>query len=75
MTKTFCNMCGKEFDEFDKQEHFGFSYFDIGYGSKFDGGSIHMDLCCSCFDAVAEELNKKCKYSFLDKFIDDTEER
>lgn len=50
-----CDMCGKEFNEFDRQEDFGFYYPNIGYGSKFDGTHISIDLCCDCFDKMIEE--------------------
>lgn len=50
-----CNFCKKEFDVFDEQEGFGFHYSGIGYGSKFDGGSIDIDLCCDCFDKMMDE--------------------
>ena len=50
-----CNFCKKEFDALDNQEGFGFHYPRIGYGSKFDGGSIDIDLCCDCFDKMMDE--------------------
>lgn len=62
MTKTICNMCGKEFDMWDAQESFGF-YYHIGYGSKYDGEIIRCDLCCDCFDKMLDEyLIPKCKH-------------
>jgi len=54
MEKIFCNICGKEFDEFDMQEGFGFDYH-IGYGSKFDGERIKIVFCCDCFDKIVDE--------------------
>ena len=65
MTKTVCNLCGKEFDEWDIQEDLGLHY-TAGYGSKFDGDTIDCDLCCSCFDKLLNEyLIPKCKYSIF----------
>ena len=52
--KTVCNFCGKEFDEWDNQEGFGFTH-RVGFGSKFDGQVIEVDLCCDCFDKMMEE--------------------
>lgn len=61
-----CDFCGKELDEFDTQEGFGFHHSHIGYGSQYDGKSINIDLCCDCFDKMMEEyvepkleINKK----------------
>ena len=66
MKTTICNVCGKTFDMWDKQEDFGFEYF-VGYGSKFDGEQISANFCCSCFDRILEEVNKKCIHKFLDE--------
>lgn len=54
MVKRVCNMCGKDFDEWDTQENFGFQHH-VGYGSEFDGSNIRMDLCCKCFDRLMNE--------------------
>lgn len=65
MQKTVCNMCGKEFDLWDIQEGFGFDY-SVGYGSKYDGEHIHIDLCCDCFDEMMSSyILKKCMISPL----------
>ena len=53
MLKHVCNLCGKDFDEWDEQEEFGMHYH-AGYGSKFDGDTINCDLCCACFDELME---------------------
>lgn len=50
-----CDLCGKELNEFDMQENFGLHYSNIGYGSKFDGESIDVDICCTCFDKMMDE--------------------
>lgn len=62
MIKQVCNVCGKDFDEWDKQESFGLNY-DIGYGSDFDGSKIRLDLCCRCFDDLMNHILPKCKIS------------
>lgn len=62
MQKTFCNICGKEFDIWDNQESFGFHHLYVGYGSKFDGSHIDVDLCCDCFDELMDTyIIPKCK--------------
>lgn len=49
--KKICNLCGKEFDIWDEQEDFGFSY-DVGYGSDYDGEHLEAHFCCACFDKI-----------------------
>ena len=44
-----CDLCGKFFNAFDEQEHFGLHYHNVGYGSKYDGCHIDIDMCCDCF--------------------------
>lgn len=51
----YCNMCGKKFDDLDRQNGFGLHYSNIGYGSQYDGESIDIDLCCDCFDKMMVE--------------------
>ena len=57
MKKCYCNLCGKEMDFWDVQEEFSIKSFNIGYGSKHDGDSLELDLCCDCMD----ELIDRCK--------------
>ena len=54
MVITRCNFCEKEFNWFDNQEKFGI-HRHVGYGSKFDGDEIMVDLCCECFDVMMDE--------------------
>ena len=54
MKKTFCNMCGREFNLFDEQERFGIHSPYIGYGSKYDECSLELDLCCDCMDKIID---------------------
>ena len=51
--ETICNMCGKKFDFWDTQEGFSINA-DLGYGTKFDGGTLELDLCCSCMEKIIE---------------------
>jgi hypothetical protein len=55
-----CNMCGKEFDLWDSQEDFSI-HKTIGYGSKFDGAEIEINLCCGCFDSLIEKVLPQIK--------------
>lgn len=66
MNKTICNICGKEFDMWDQQEKFGFHH-QVGYGSKFDGDHINVNMCCDCFDELMDTyILPKCKVSPLE---------
>lgn len=59
-----CDLCGRDFDDLDEQENFGFHYNHIGYGSHYDGCSINIDFCCDCFDRLMQnyvEPNLKFK--------------
>lgn len=57
MSKTItCNKCGKEFDFWDEQEAFSL-HRELGYGTKYDGAKLELDLCCKCMD----ELIESCK--------------
>lgn len=56
MDKKYCNICGKEFDEWDAQEAFSIEK-KIGYGSKYDGETLSLHICINCMD----ELIDKCK--------------
>ena len=48
-----CSMCGKQFDMWDEQEDFCFVRH-IGYGSKYDMLGLYLNLCCDCFDKIAD---------------------
>ncbi len=49
-----CDLCGKVLDELDNQERFGLHY-NVGYGSKYDGKHINIDMCCNYFDKLMTE--------------------
>lgn len=66
MMSKVCNMCGKPFSEWDKDEN-RCLHDTFGYGSKHDGDTIDLDLCCDCFDEVFDELRKKCKHDPLEE--------
>jgi len=50
----FCNHCGKKLDEWDLQEDFNIHKV-VGYGSKYDLSEVNLQLCCDCFDQLADE--------------------
>lgn len=48
-----CNKCKKEFDIWDT--HNGLIINKImGYGSRYDGEKINMNICCDCMDDIIE---------------------
>lgn len=53
MKHLICNVCGKGFDDFDKINGFSISG-SIGYGSKYDGDYISLDMCCECMDKLID---------------------
>ena len=57
-----CNMFGKQLDEWDIQEKFGFDYY-IGYGSRHDLEHVKARFCCDCFDRILDRLVEECKTS------------
>ena len=56
--KVYGHKCGKERDLWDRQEEFSI-HTKCGYGTKYDGSTIELDLCCDCM----EELVDSCKIS------------
>lgn len=58
MRKTICNLCGEDFDFWDEQEDYSI-YKRIGYGSRYDGKHLSLDICCKCMD----ELIGRCVIS------------
>lgn len=52
--ETICNKCGKHFDMWDESENFSF-YTRLGYGTKYDGSNLKLDLCCSCMEKFIDE--------------------
>ena len=52
-TTVQCNLCGKVFDEYDRNQDFSI-YRRIVYGSDFDGCFICIDICNSCLDKLID---------------------
>lgn len=49
-----CNLCGKEFNCWDEQEGLNI-HTRLGYGSKYDGSLVNLDICIDCFDTIIEQ--------------------
>ena len=49
-----CNKCGKKLDLWDAQEKFSISR-KLGYGTKYDGATLILNLCCECMDKLIDE--------------------
>ena len=60
LSECYCNMCGKQLDEWDIQEDYSADY-RVGYGSKYDKCRIQIQLCCECFDKVMDWLRPQCR--------------
>lgn len=50
-----CTICGKNFDEWDEQENFCFER-KIGYGSRYDGETLKVNICQGCLDKIIDLL-------------------
>lgn len=59
---TTCNICGEEFDFWDTQEGVQLAHV-CGYGSKYDGDSVVIDICCKCFGDLIDscKVNPRAK--------------
>lgn len=67
--KTVCNVCGKEFDIYDKQEDFTIERH-VGYGSKYDGELVSLHMCCDCMDKLIDS----CRVKPLTESVDEPTE-
>lgn len=52
-SEIICNVCGKEFDVWDKQASFSI-HKRCGYGTKYDGETITLDICCECMERLVD---------------------
>ena len=66
MVTITCNVCGKEFNEFDKNSAISL-YATAFFGSKYDGKHIKADICLDCFDRFVDE----CKINPIMRNSDD----
>lgn len=62
MTRTYCNKCGSGIDKANERDCFSISS-RIGYGSKYDGDSLELDLCYDCLDEILQIIIPKCKHN------------
>ena len=53
-----CNKCGKQLDIIDINSEFTI-HKDLGYGTKYDGETLDLKLCCDCM----EEIIDSCRFS------------
>lgn len=62
MKEYFCNKCGKKMDIFDLQT--GVRMHDVlGYGSKYDGSTVNLDLCSQCTDELIDYIKSVGKFN------------
>lgn len=61
-----CNVCGCDFDCWDRQSGYGIHH-DIGYGSQYDGETINLNICCGCFDILLGIIVPICKINPMDE--------
>lgn len=50
-----CNCCGKKLDSLDACGAVSISRI-LGYGSKYDGAYVEIDICPSCFDRFMDSM-------------------
>lgn len=50
---TVCNKCGKQFNLWDEKEDFSIRK-RLGYGTKYDGDTLELDLCCDCMESLID---------------------
>lgn len=50
---TICNMCGSGFETTDMTGGLSL-YTRLGYGTKYDGDDLELDLCCKCTETLIE---------------------
>lgn len=52
----YCNICGNKMDFWDIQEDFTI-HTTVGYGSKHDGETIELHICCNCMDRIIDKCS------------------
>jgi hypothetical protein len=59
LEKVTCSMCGKNMCNITEPECISGIPIDatFGYGSKFDGNEIHLDLCDECIEDIVRDCN------------------
>ena len=46
----------------------------IGYGSKYCGDEINLDICTDCFDKLIDDFTEKCAVNPILKIYENTED-
>lgn len=65
--KHVCNRCGQELDFWDRQEDFSIRKERLGFGTRYDGDSMNLRLCCGCMNSLIES----CLISPVEERTDD----
>lgn len=62
VNKVYCNKCGKLLGGIEAEcvEHIDHV---IGYGSKYDGEKLAIDLCQTCFDEFVDDMKERYEIS------------
>lgn len=50
----YCNLCGRALDFWDLQADLTIHKEILGYGTQYDGDSVHLQLCCDCFEKLID---------------------
>lgn len=50
----YCNICGIKLDEYDSHANYSI-HKKIGYGSKYDGSFMHLNICIECMDKLIDK--------------------
>ena len=59
MTRIQCNVCGK--DTTSREVHIAIEiHKPIGYGSRYDGDKIDLDVFTNCVDSILDAISKVC---------------
>ena len=56
--KKVCNVCGNEFNMYDDIDGYSI-HKKVGYGSKYDGKFMHMNICIKCMDKLIDSCRIK----------------
>ena len=71
MKVTKCNMCGKDFNEFDYASGLNISHI-FNYPSKYDGCDkaveLNLDLCSDCLDKEVDHWIEVCEINPVDNW-------
>ena len=57
---TRCNVCGKTIEQVFENQMLISIHDRIGYGSKYDGSMLDLDICSDCFDKLNDGFAEEC---------------